>query len=305
MKLHYSKILLFSLSLNILARSKNKPYVTQHIPTTISRVLSECDIQTSIYDNDQDMKSVKDNFDRQTSQRFEEYNERIQDKRKKCKEQCDRDIEQIIVKDKVQKSIAEKVEKGCLKCGCVLGGGVAPVWGLVSGLWYAAWLNAAMAAAEKVGVDAGITAAINVLKETFNIKELSGLPLKTILNANNFKNTMFYVLNIQKEYNKVCIGQNANIDQLLCIVQDNQSAKYIAGNAQKIVAAATEKYTEITTAEVAKVTSAGSTYSTAIIASIVTIVVIVLVMIIVYLILRYQRKKKMKKKLQYTKLLNQ
>ncbi|ETW18789.1 hypothetical protein PFFVO_02290 [Plasmodium falciparum Vietnam Oak-Knoll (FVO)] len=126
MKLHYTKILLFSLPLNILTASyttnKNKPYIKErHIPTSRSRVLSECDIYTSIYDNDEDMKSVKENFDRQTSQRFEEYEERMNEKRQKCKEQCDKDIEQIILRDKTKKSLEEKVENICLRCGCGLG----------------------------------------------------------------------------------------------------------------------------------------------------------------------------------------
>ncbi|ETW58817.1 hypothetical protein PFMC_05297 [Plasmodium falciparum CAMP/Malaysia] len=88
-------------------------------------------------------------FDRQTSQRFEEYNERMNKNRQKCKEQCDRDIQNIILKDKIakglkqqlttletnidtndiptcvcDKSVADKVEKTCLKCGGVLGGAV-------------------------------------------------------------------------------------------------------------------------------------------------------------------------------------
>ena len=36
-----------------------------HTRTTTSRVLSECDIEKSIYDNNPDMKYVKENFDRQ------------------------------------------------------------------------------------------------------------------------------------------------------------------------------------------------------------------------------------------------
>ncbi|KOB62064.1 hypothetical protein PFHG_03842 [Plasmodium falciparum HB3] len=39
-----------------MAHNKNKPYITPQTPTTTSRVLSECDINTSIYDNDQEMK---------------------------------------------------------------------------------------------------------------------------------------------------------------------------------------------------------------------------------------------------------
>ncbi|KOB88170.1 hypothetical protein PFDG_04690 [Plasmodium falciparum Dd2] len=68
MKLNYTKILLFVLPLNILltlyhVHNKNKPYITQHhTPTTTSRVLSECDIPTSNYNNDEDMKSGEGKF---------------------------------------------------------------------------------------------------------------------------------------------------------------------------------------------------------------------------------------------------
>ncbi|ETW58827.1 hypothetical protein PFMC_05286 [Plasmodium falciparum CAMP/Malaysia] len=138
MKMHYSEILFFSLSLNILitssyAHNKNKPHITQHTPTNTTRVLSECNLYMPNYDNDADMKSVKENFDRQTSRRFEEYEERVKDKRQKCKEQCDKEIQKIILKDKIQKSLEEKVEKGCLRCGCGLGGVAASV-GLFGGL---------------------------------------------------------------------------------------------------------------------------------------------------------------------------
>ncbi|KOB86421.1 hypothetical protein PFDG_02075, partial [Plasmodium falciparum Dd2] len=61
MKLHCSKILLFALALNILltsyyAHNKNKPSITSHhTPRYTSRVLSECDTESSIYDNDEEI----------------------------------------------------------------------------------------------------------------------------------------------------------------------------------------------------------------------------------------------------------
>ncbi|CDO61635.1 rifin [Plasmodium reichenowi] len=133
MKLHYSKILLFFLPLNILVtlyahNNKYKLYITpRHTARYTSRVLSEKDIQSSIYDKDADIISVKEKFDRQTSQRFEEYQERMKEKRQKRKEQSDKNIEEIIKKDKMDKSLEEKIEKVCLKCGCGLGGVAASV----------------------------------------------------------------------------------------------------------------------------------------------------------------------------------
>ncbi|ETW45877.1 hypothetical protein PFMALIP_06059 [Plasmodium falciparum MaliPS096_E11] len=334
MKIHYINIFLLALPLNILVNNqrnhKKNIFRTPKIkPTKTYRTLCECELYApSNYDNDPEMKELIENFNHQTSDRFKEYYERMQDKRQKCKEQCDKEIQKIVLKDKLEKeltqkistletnidtndmptcvckkSLADKTEKFCLNCGKTMGA-VAPAWGLVSGLGYAGWLNAAMIAAEKAGVDAGIVAAIDVLKDSFGIDELSGVPLKTILNANNFKNTTFYILNIQKEYDKVCSVPEGT-DKLLCLVKGKQSVKYIAGNAQKAVSAASDKATEITTEEVAKITSASSTYSTAIIASVVAILVIVLFMVIIYLILGYRRKKKMKKKMQYIKLLKE
>ncbi|EUR59476.1 hypothetical protein PFBG_05939 [Plasmodium falciparum 7G8] len=334
MKIHYINILLFALPLNILVHNqRNHKKTILHTPKTKStrthRSLCECELYAPAnYDSDPQMKEVMDNFNKQTQQRFHEYDERMKTTRQKCKEKCDKEIQKIILKDKIEKeltetfsslhtdiqsdgiptcicekSLADKVEKGCLRCAKIMGA-VAPSWGLVSGLGYAGWLNASMVAAEKTGVDAGISAAINVIKEEFGIEGLSGVPLKSILNANNFKNPIFYIFNIQNEYNKVCLVPEGT-DKLLCLVERKQSVKYIAGNAKKIVSAASDKATEITTEEVAKITSASSTYSTAIIASVVAILVIILIMIIIYLILRYRRKKKMKKKMQYIKLLKE
>ncbi|EWC88735.1 hypothetical protein PFNF54_02430 [Plasmodium falciparum NF54] len=104
------------------------------------------------------MKEVMDNFNKQTQQRFHEYDERMKTTRQKCKDKCDKEIQKIILKDKLEKqmeeqlttletkidtddiptcicekSLADKVEKGCLRCGSVLGGGVMPGFGAIGG----------------------------------------------------------------------------------------------------------------------------------------------------------------------------
>ncbi|ETW39110.1 hypothetical protein PFTANZ_00172 [Plasmodium falciparum Tanzania (2000708)] len=137
MKLHYSKILLFLLPLNILltlhqVHSKNKPYMTQRLTQT-NRSLCESDTESSIYDNDEEINSVKEIFERQMSQRFEEYEERMITQRQKRKEQRDKNIQKIIHKDKMEKNVEEKIEKGCLMCGCGLGS-VAGSVGLFGGI---------------------------------------------------------------------------------------------------------------------------------------------------------------------------
>ncbi|SOS81787.1 PIR protein, putative [Plasmodium sp.] len=305
MKLHYCKILLFSFPLNILVSSsnaynKNKPYIKPHKPTTTSRMLSECSIQTSIYDNDPEMRSVKEIFDRQTSQRFEEYEERMSDRRQKCKEQCDKDIQKIILKDKAQKSLAEKVEKGCLMCACGLGGGVAPVWCLVSGLWYAAWTNYVAGVAAKAATDAGVKEAIKELGNVFELSKVPGVNIPTMVNSTNYFSPNALSEGVQQVNNTLC--QNLK-DNTFCI--SVQNPPNVFREVAKVAALADEAGKEAAATEAAKYTSTTSIYSTSIIASVVAIVVIVLVMVIIYLILRYRRKKKKNKKLQYTKLLNQ
>ncbi|ETW48422.1 hypothetical protein PFMALIP_03537 [Plasmodium falciparum MaliPS096_E11] len=282
MKLHCSKILLFSLPLNILVSSsyehkKNKSYIIPHYtPTTASRVLSECDIQTLIYDNDPEMRSVKENFNKQTSQRFEEYDQH-----------------------KVQKSLAQKVEKCCLRCGCGLGGGVLPVWGLVSGLWYATWTQYVTQAP----IQKGIEAVISILEDMPGITDLPGFNLANIINPTNYSSDSLITNAIYAVAKPICdVPDNASLK--FCMLSSYNGStiiKQVSGGAKS---AAT--FGEQTTSDQAAILAQKSlTLTNSIAASFIAIVVIVLVMLIMYLILRYRRKKKMNKKQQYTKLLKE
>ncbi|SOS81683.1 PIR protein, putative [Plasmodium sp.] len=304
MKLHYYKILLFSLPLNILEHNNNKPYITPHTPTTISRVLSECDLYLPKYDNDPDMKSVKENFDRQTSQPFEEYEERMITNRQKHKKQCEKDIRQIILKDKIEKLLEEKVEKCCLICGCGLGGGVAPFVGLFGGLA----VNEMKKAAVIASTDVGIKEAIKEVGSIFHLAEGSTMEWTKMINAGNYSNKMSLVNIVNSLYNKCEDGQ-AVAGRLFCdasnsISRSNGSAAFsrtiseMAGNAAEAAGnAASGKFAEMT--------SVGTICSNPVVISAIVVATIAVILLIIYLILRYRRKKKMTKKLQYTKLLNQ
>ncbi|SOS76412.1 rifin [Plasmodium sp. gorilla clade G1] len=303
MKLHYTKILLFSLPLNILITSssvynKNKTYITSHTQTNTSRVLSECDIYTSIYDNDEDMKSVRENFDRQSSQRFEEYKKRMTKNRKKCKEQCDNDIQNIILKDKVQKSLAKKVEERCLMCGCCLGGGVAPVWGLVSGLWYATWKQYVTQAP----IQKGIETVISRIDYFPGLNNLPGVPLTQIITSGNYYSDTLIMEAIQTKVAQLCAVSR---ERALPICDHISRGNELISSISDAVKRAAQAGKDAALSESTKLATNTSILTTSIIVSIVTIVVIVLIMVIIYLILRYRRKKKMNKKLQYTKLLSQ
>ncbi|KOB85386.1 hypothetical protein PFDG_00860 [Plasmodium falciparum Dd2] len=129
------------------------------------------------------MKAVMENYNRQTSDRFKEYDERMQGKRQKCKDKCDKEIQKIILKDKLEKelmdkfatlhtdiqsdaiptcvcekSLADKVEKNCMKCTQNLGGIVAPSSGVLAGIAEGAlyaWKPGAIAAAMELAKQAG------------------------------------------------------------------------------------------------------------------------------------------------------
>ncbi|CDO61822.1 rifin [Plasmodium reichenowi] len=347
MKLHYTKILLFSIPLNILAHNKNKPYITpHHTPIYASRVLSEGDIQSSIYDKDAEMKSVKENFDRQTSQRLREYDERMKDKRQKRKEQRDKNIQEIIEKNKMEKSLSEKIEKCCLRCGCGLGGVAAGI-GLFGGFGIYGWKIAATAAAiegaqeavkdaamaasfKAVGDAAGIKTVIEGLKELY-VLTLDGKELGTYITATNYHNASLISSVIIKQYNpSQCMFHSSGIRQPFCswVMEKSAAAKKLPQMFQKgyvshtelvqthvseIVAKATTHASDVTKTATDEVIQSSTllveakyaTCQIAIIASVVALLIIVLIMIIIYLVLRYRRKKKMNKKAQYTKLLNQ
>ncbi|KOB87712.1 hypothetical protein PFDG_03057, partial [Plasmodium falciparum Dd2] len=164
-------------------------YMKPH--TYTNRSLCECELYApSNYDNDPEMKAVMQGFDRQTSQRFEEYNERLLENKQKCKEQCEKDIQKIILKDKLEKqmeqqlttletkittddiptcvcekSLADKVEKGCLRCGGVLGGGVMPGFGAIGGTALYA-LNQLKPKALEVAIKAALDAAASNISAT-------------------------------------------------------------------------------------------------------------------------------------------
>ncbi|ETW46264.1 hypothetical protein PFMALIP_05670 [Plasmodium falciparum MaliPS096_E11] len=314
MKMHYSEILFFSLSLNILitssyAHNKNKPHITQHTPTNTTRVLSECNLYMPNYDYDADMKSVKENFDRQTSQRFEEYEERIQDKRKKCKEQCDKDIQQIILKDKMDKSLAEKVEIGCLRCGCGLGGVAAGV-GIFGSIAVNEVKKAALLAAAQNGIDAGIAKAIEELGKIVGLSDLSHIYWAAKINGTNFfkRNSLVTIVN---EVNLMCDDIEAVKKSYFCSATKSISeissmldVKTISGQAANAAVEAGEAAKNAEAAQIVLVNAESTRLYGAIGYSVTAILIIVLVMVIIYLILRYRRKRKMNKKAEYTKLLN-
>ncbi|SOS81863.1 PIR protein, putative [Plasmodium sp.] len=335
MKLHYSKILLFSLSLIILAHNKNKSYITIHTPITTSRVLIECNVYIPNYDNDPDMNSVREDFHKKTEQRFHEYDKRMIRNRQKCKEKCDKDIQKIILKDKMEKSLVEKVEKVCLKCACGLGGvatsvgvlGTAIVNELKRISMFAA-IDAILADGVVKGAAKGVADVIAGLK-ALKIDELFPETLGSFISATNYNEASLITEMVNMRYIMTCKSPVSGVfykpSNSICETMDGwkliQGSDYVNVQMQNLIGEKVSKV--VTAAETAAETTAenvtavsiktnipevNATYAichTAIIASVVAILVIVLVMVIIFLILRYRRKRKMNKKQQYTKLLKE
>ncbi|SOV75768.1 rifin PIR protein, putative [Plasmodium reichenowi] len=373
MKAHYINILLFALPLNILLLSSQvssahkNPSITNH--TYTNRSLCECETYAPAnYDNDTEMKKVMEKFDRQTSQRLREYDDRMVEKRKQCKERCDKEIQKIILKDKLEKqmeqqlttleakidtediptcicekSIADKMEKGCLRCGYELGT-VAPTVGLIGSVAVHVWkptiLKATIAAAIKANSAtiadaaqaAGLKEGMRVVTaglEALDLKKLGIVEFDSFF-IEGFKIDISNVANIISGKRNAACGLNGTLGRATCdeieiklgsLLPDGQSGPPVNFAVKPKLEGILEQATQGAEAEVAatkagmeatvksvqeKIIEAASYDWYATVGySVLAIIIIILIMVLIYLILRYRRKKKMKKKLQYIKLLEE
>ncbi|SCM18822.1 PIR protein, putative [Plasmodium sp.] len=322
MKVHYINILLFAFTLNTSEHNKrNHNITTYHTsntkPIKPHRSLCECDLYTSIYHNDLKMKELMENFNRRTSERFHEYDERMEERRKICKEQCDKEIQQIILTDKIQKELTEKlcalqtdittediprcvcekslpdrVEKSCLKCGKNIGGFV-PGFGLIGGTTvYAAAVNAA--------TKAGIETSIDGLKAVPGMTKLFGDKISQFVTPTTYDRPMSIVTTILSEKEKLCACPGME-SKILCGGMQNEFARTLPSQIANAVNEGVYTAKDTFAAATTPTTFLTNPY----IASCIAIMIILAIVLIIYLILRYRRKKKIKKKLQYIKLLKE
>ncbi|ETW44899.1 hypothetical protein PFNF135_00674 [Plasmodium falciparum NF135/5.C10] len=243
MKVHYINILLFSLPLNILEHNPWNHYMKPH--TYTNRSLCECDLYMTNYDNDPELKKVKEQFNKQTQQRFHEYDDRMKTTRQKCREECDKECQKIILKDKLEKqmeqqfstlhtdiqrdaiptcvcekSVADKVEKNCMKCTQNLGGIVAPSSGVLAGIaegalivWKPLALEAAIAAAKEAGAakgfaegaQAGIKAVMNGLLTDLGLSIEGVQKMGLVFNAKNYTNVSMITEALCSKFQGSCI----------------------------------------------------------------------------------------------------
>ncbi|EWC91181.1 hypothetical protein PFNF54_00012, partial [Plasmodium falciparum NF54] len=338
--------------------------------TETNRSLCECELYSPTnYDSDPEMKRVMQQFVDRTTQRFHEYDERMKTTRQKCREQCDKEIQKIILKDKIEKelaqqlttletnittkdiptcvcekSLADKVEKTCLKCGGVLGGGIAPSVGILGGIGEAimsAWKVAALKAATEyaltegaakgaiAGNAQGMEVVINFLKY-WGVNEFFSEIFESILKISHYSKVKDFADAIITKKAQICadgllknpamcrkidikFGLSDEYGTPIAGPPNIEIPQKISGLVEQADQAAVEVAKDTSQSVAAKITEEqtaviNATYTSwqiAITASVIAIVVIVLIMVIIYLILRYRRKKKMKKKLQYIKLLEE
>ncbi|SPJ11215.1 rifin PIR protein,putative [Plasmodium sp. DRC-Itaito] len=334
MKVHYINILLFAHALNILvSTNKRNPSITQHtpkIPTT--RLLCECELYApDNYDNYPEMKSVMDNFNKQTQQRFHEYDERMKSKRMQCKDKCDKESQKIILKDKLEKelmdkfatlqtdiendaiptcicekSIADKVEKGHK----IWEGLLAPSSGVLAGIAEGAlivWKNAAITSAidfaTKAGIKAGIKAVIDNLIGIHHFSSVTRAMWLTLINSKNYNTLDGLAAAAESALNSIgkpCVPKAERMSMACNAISAEYRGMWFGTAVREGTEATVAKSASVKNAAMGTIEITTTTSTTAIIVSVVVIVVIVLIMIIIYLIL-----KKMKKKLQYIKLLEE
>ncbi|SOV84233.1 rifin PIR protein, putative [Plasmodium reichenowi] len=85
------------------------PHIRSLRKITTSRTLSEFDKYTNNYDNDPEMKEVMKRYNERKAIRLKVYDEREKEKQKEYKEKSDKDIKEIIVKDKIQEQITKQL----------------------------------------------------------------------------------------------------------------------------------------------------------------------------------------------------
>ncbi|KNG75514.1 rifin [Plasmodium falciparum IGH-CR14] len=315
---------IFIMEVNLLVRSPPKnPSITQKRPTT--RLLCECELYASgNYGSDPQMKAVMENFNKQTQQRFEEYDERIQSKRKQCKDKCDKKIQKIILKYKLEKelmdkfatlhtdmqsdaiptcicekSTADKVEKGCLSCGGVFGGGVMPGFGAIGGTaLYAlnqlkpaaitAAKDAAVTKATDAATQAGIEAVrleIEKLSTSFTARE-GFVDLLSIVNKSTYDNGTALLQSAKQLIGDACINPKTKSTTIfynsITYTGEFNIENFAQIGAEVYKTTFASKSVEFKAANVSAVKATYAGYEITIMASIVAIVVIVLIMTFIF-----------------------
>ncbi|ETW39123.1 hypothetical protein PFTANZ_00170, partial [Plasmodium falciparum Tanzania (2000708)] len=190
-----------------------------------------------------------------------------------------------------EKSVADKVEKTCLKCGYSLGGAV-PELGLLCGYGAYELVKAAIAAGIdfatkegfKAGTEAGIQAAIEGVIDKFSLQTLGGKTLNAVITSKTYNQPMFLVDKLVHEYKVMCETTTINEETLMCsykLMSRGKPIRVISGTAEnvtnKAIQAAANETSRVTSSltaqKTAEATSVSAIFSNPIVISFIVIVI--------------------------------
>ncbi|EUR81791.1 hypothetical protein PFBG_00171 [Plasmodium falciparum 7G8] len=209
------------------------------------------------------MKRVMQQFEDRTTQRFHEYDERMKTTRQKCKDKCDKEIQKIILKDKLEKelmdkfatldtdiqsdaiptcvcekSLADKTEKLCLKCGYGLGSNI-PLVGLISGIgFYSGVLEYAVdfgiSEGVKAAISKGMEVAIQLLTDYLPALQPLNINLASIITKTTYYSPMYLGRALHGAIQKSCVAfGNESIQGTIC-ASTITSRGYLYGTAAEV-----------------------------------------------------------------------
>nr|SPJ13241.1 rifin PIR protein,putative [Plasmodium sp. DRC-Itaito] len=213
--------------------------------------------------------------------------------RQKCKDKCDKYIQKIILKDKLEKELMDifTTLQTDIQNEAIPTCSAFPEFGAIGG-------TVVYAAAVKAAIDVGMKAAIEGLKGVTGLSALLKEKITYLVTPTNFKCPDALITVVQNVKNTKCVGTATN-SQILCILPEDQWVTRIYPKTVEAAREASEAY--IST--LSNSTTITTFLTHPIVISAIVVISIALILLIIYLILCYRRKKKMKKKLQYTKLL--
>ncbi|KOB61710.1 rifin [Plasmodium falciparum HB3] len=292
MKIYYYNILLFYLPLNVLFISYHYENVnyTHHLIMIMTKKRNLC-CNNLIIAHNNDYENMK----------------------KECKDQCHEEIQKIVLKDKIKKELTEKlaalyrdiftediptcicekslsgkVEKTCLKCGGILGGGLEPTVGLLVTVAVNQLTKTATVAsiefATQEGIKAGIKAVVHNLINVLHFFDVTRDIWLTLINSKNYNTVSGLTTSAKttKEVGTTCLRNTPRLKPAYDAIF-NKSKVWFGPAKQAGIVATSNKEASIQSVEFGKITTASTSYYTAIVASGVVIIFIVVVMVFIYL----------------------
>ncbi|SOS81655.1 PIR protein, pseudogene, putative [Plasmodium sp.] len=260
-----------------------------------------------------------DDYNLQTSQRFNEYDERMIKNRQKCKEQCNKDIQKIILKDKLEKELTE--ELSTLQTDICTNDIPTCVCEKSTYKWYIEFYTVALQRATEVATAAGekaaFKAAIVAIEKTIRdaiiaaprsfiangilSPELQGTAAAEVLvpalsaefSASSSLNPVSLISSYLKVSSTLETTHTINVNASNAANQSLFAAAAAGAEASKKVGPAVAASTK--QIKLSQLFTFEKFFSSSLGISIIVIVSIVIILLIIYLILKYNRKRKIKK----------